>query len=75
MVANDERSTDLIFRTLRNTARVAKNAVSDEVAAGPGRRRRASRTSASSSPAPAARTVYETGDLEAGIWWAGQVQG
>lgn len=33
MVANDERSTNLIFRTMRNTARVAKNAVSDAVIA------------------------------------------
>ena len=31
IVANDERSTDLIFRSLRNTARVARNAVSREV--------------------------------------------
>ena len=33
IVANDERATDLIFRTLHNTARVAKNAVSQEVVA------------------------------------------
>ena len=33
IVANDERATDLIFRTLHNTARVAKNAISDEVVA------------------------------------------
>ena len=31
MVENDERQTNLIFRTLHNTARVMKNAVSDEV--------------------------------------------
>ena len=31
IVANDERSTELIFRTLRNTARVAKNAISQQV--------------------------------------------
>src|SRR5579872_7338273 len=31
IVANDERSTNLIFRTLHNTARVVKNTVSDEV--------------------------------------------
>ncbi|MEI9981822.1 MAG: nitronate monooxygenase [Aliidongia sp.] len=28
IVANDERATDLIFRTLHNTARVARNTVS-----------------------------------------------
>src|SRR5699024_8390250 len=31
MVANSERDTDLIFRTLKNTARVARNRVSQEV--------------------------------------------
>ncbi|MGH7017772.1 MAG: NAD(P)H-dependent flavin oxidoreductase, partial [Caulobacteraceae bacterium] len=31
MVANDERATDLIFRTMRNTARVARNAISVQV--------------------------------------------
>src|SRR5215216_5810576 len=31
LVANDERATDLIFRTLRNTARVAKNVISQQV--------------------------------------------
>ena len=31
IVANDERGTNLIFRTLHNTARVAKNAISDDV--------------------------------------------
>ena len=33
IVANDERGTNLIFRTMHNTARVAKNAISDEVVA------------------------------------------
>lgn len=33
MVDADERSTSLIFRTYRNTARVAKNAISQEVVA------------------------------------------
>jgi len=31
LVDHDERSTNLIFRSLKNTARVAKNSVSDEV--------------------------------------------
>src|ERR1700691_2483811 len=31
IVANDDRATNLILRTLHNTARVAKNAISDEV--------------------------------------------
>ena len=32
MVENDERATELIFRTMRNTSRVAKNAISIQVA-------------------------------------------
>jgi len=73
LVRRDELQTNLIFRQLQNTARVSRNSVSDEVvsilAAGgaftdvrelvAGRR---------------GRTVYETGDLEAGIWWAGLSQ-
>ena len=31
IVESDERATDLIFRTFRNTARVARNAVSQRV--------------------------------------------
>lgn len=31
IVANDERATDLIYRKFRNTARVARNAVSQEI--------------------------------------------
>jgi NAD(P)H-dependent flavin oxidoreductase YrpB (nitropropane dioxygenase family) len=33
IVANDERATELIFRTLHNTSRVASNAISKEVVA------------------------------------------
>jgi NAD(P)H-dependent flavin oxidoreductase YrpB (nitropropane dioxygenase family) len=33
LVANDERATELIFRSYRNTARVARNAISQEVVA------------------------------------------
>src|ERR1700739_236192 len=33
IVDNDERATNLIFRTMRNTSRVAKNDVSDQVVA------------------------------------------
>ena len=74
-VANDERSTDLIFRSLKNTARVARNSVSEEVV------RRLARPGATfQDVAPLVsgakgRTVLETGDLDAGIYWAGHVQG
>ncbi|HYF24406.1 MAG TPA: nitronate monooxygenase [Baekduia sp.] len=74
IVANDERSTQILFKTLRNTARVAKNAVSDE----------ARRVLDEGGQFEDVRdlvngkrgaTVYETGDPDAGVWWAGQVQG
>jgi NAD(P)H-dependent flavin oxidoreductase YrpB (nitropropane dioxygenase family) len=74
IVEATERDTDLIFRTLRNTARVARNEVSAEVieiltAGGSfddirelvsGRR---------------GVKVFEEGDTEAGIWTSGMVQG
>jgi nitronate monooxygenase len=75
IVANDERATNLIFRTLHNTARVAKNAVSDEVVAIE-RRGNATFEDVKDLVAGArGRVVYETGDPDYGIWSAGQVQG
>ena len=74
IVANDERSTNLIFRSLRNTARVAKNGVSDEVV----RRLADGAAFEDVRELVAGRRgaqVYESGDPEHGIWWAGQVQG
>ncbi len=65
----------LIFRTLHNTARVGRNGVSDEVV------RILSQSSATfADVAPlvrgvCGREVLETGNLEAGLVWAGQVQG
>lgn len=73
IVENDELNTTLIFRELKNTARVAKNSISDEVAA----------ILAAGGDFPSVRdlvagkrgkSVYETGDTEAGIWWAGLAQ-
>jgi nitronate monooxygenase len=74
IVANDERSTDLIFRPFRNSARVARNSISAEVLRiqGEGGRFEDVRELVSGRRGA---TVYETGDPEAGIWWAGQVQG
>ncbi|MCW3010968.1 MAG: 2-nitropropane dioxygenase [Solirubrobacterales bacterium] len=74
IVQNDERATNLIFRTLGNTGRVVKNSVSDEVL----EREAAGATFEEIrdlvSGARGAE-VYETGDPEHGIWWAGMVQG
>ncbi|GAC56660.1 putative oxidoreductase [Gordonia hirsuta DSM 44140 = NBRC 16056] len=74
IVAADELDTELIFRPLRNTARVAKNSVSTEVVeileAG------GSFPDVRELVAGArGRTVYETGDAQAGIWSVGLVQG
>jgi NADH:quinone reductase (non-electrogenic) len=74
IVANSERDTDLIFRTMRNTARVARNAVSQEVLE---IERDGGDFSAVRELVAGARgrRVYEEGDPDLGIWSAGQVQG
>jgi nitronate monooxygenase len=74
IVDGDERGTQLIFRTLHNTARVADNAVSREVV----RILDAGGTFADVAPLVAGargRTVFEEGDVDAGIWTVGMVQG
>jgi NAD(P)H-dependent flavin oxidoreductase YrpB (nitropropane dioxygenase family) len=75
LIDNDERGTNLIFRKLHNTARVGKNSVSDKV------------VEILSSPDATfdqvahlvrgiqGRELLETGNLDAGLVWAGQVQG
>lgn len=74
IVANDERQTDLIFRTLKNTARVGRNLVSRKVveieAHGAGFDAIAPLVSGQRG-----RELLETGELDHGIWAAGQVQG
>jgi nitronate monooxygenase len=74
MVANDERATDLIFRTMRNTARVARNAISQQVLAieKQGGKFEDVRDLVAGVRG---RKVYETGDPDFGIWSAGMVQG
>ena len=70
----DERGTELIFRPLRNTARVASNSVSREVVdklnAGAGFEDVRELVAGARG-----REVYEQGDTELGIWSAGMVQG
>jgi NADH:quinone reductase (non-electrogenic) len=74
MVANDERATDLMFRSYRNTARVARNAVSQE----------AIRLEREGNPFEAiahlvkgarGREGLVSGDTDHGVWSAGMVQG
>ncbi|HWU81809.1 MAG TPA: nitronate monooxygenase family protein [Caulobacter sp.] len=74
IVANDERATELLFRSYRNTARVAKNAVAVE----------AVRVEREGNPFEAIAHLVKgargregliSGDPEHGIWTAGMVQG
>ncbi len=74
LVANDERATALIFRTLKNTARVARNRISEEVI----QRERdgcAFDDIRHLVSGARGREGLETGDIERGIWTAGLVQG
>jgi NADH:quinone reductase (non-electrogenic) len=74
MVANDERATDLIFRSYRNTARVARNAITAQVI----------ENEKSGLPfeeiahlvkGARGREGLENGDLDHGVWTVGMVQG
>ena len=70
LVAASEQDTRLIFRTLRNTARVFRNAISDEVVA----KERAGCTFEDIRhlvAGPRGRQALETGDAQAGIISAG----
>lgn len=74
MVEATELQTDLIMRPLRNTARVARNTISTDILRildGGGVFEDVRELVAGAR----GRTVYETGDLEAGIWTAGLVVG
>lgn len=75
IVANDERSTDLIFRTLHNTARVARNTVSQEVLAVEKKGGATIDDIRHLVAGQRGRAVYEEGDPEIGIWSAGMIQG
>jgi len=74
IVAHDERNTMLIFRTLKNTARVARNMISEKVV-------EMEQSGAAFADIKGlvsglrGREGLETGDLDHGIWTAGLVQG
>ena len=75
IVENDERATVLVFRKFRNTARVARNAVSEEIALRGARRGDLRRHRPSGLRGAAARACSADGDVDGGMWWAGQAQG
>ncbi|MFF1943316.1 NAD(P)H-dependent flavin oxidoreductase [Rhodococcus qingshengii] len=74
IVAASEVDTELIFRSLRNTARVARNSISLEVIeilSSGGNFEDVRHLVAGAR----GREVFDSGDPEAGIWTAGTVQG
>ena len=75
LVENDERATHVIFKSLRNTARVGKNSVSDRVVEILKRPDAKFEDVAHLVSGALGKVVLETGDTDAGLVWAGQVQG
>ena len=74
-VDNDERGSFLIFRNFKNTARVGRSEVSEEVV------RRLALPDAKFGDVQelvagtAGRELLATGDLSKGVFWAGRIQG
>jgi nitronate monooxygenase len=75
IVDNDERATNLIFRKFHNTGRVAKNGISDQVVAISERPDAEFKDVQPLVAGARGRVALEGGDTEAGLVWAGQVQG
>ena len=75
IVANDERATNLIFRRFHNTGRVAKTSVSDRVVDLSNRPDTTFEDIRPLVSGAKGRIALETGDLDAGLIWAGQIQG
>ncbi len=76
IVANSERDTVLVFRMFKNTARVARNAISEEIL------EISSRPGATfddiahlASGVRGRERVLAGGEMDGGVWWAGQSQG
>lgn len=76
IVANDECQTILVFREFHNTARVARNAISEKIAAISSRPGAEFSDIAHLASGARGRTeVLQKGDMDGGMWWAGQSQG
>jgi nitronate monooxygenase len=75
IVANDERATNLIFRRFHNTGRVARTSVSDRVVEISARADAQFDDIRALVSGAKGRVALETGDLDAGLIWAGQIQG
>ena len=74
-LANDERGTNLIFRKFHNTGRCAKNSVSDKVVEISARPDSKFEDIADLVRGANGRMALETGDIDSGLVWLGQVQG
>lgn len=74
-VDKDERETNLIFRNLRNTARVMKTSVSDEVVERLAHPESTFADVAALVAGTRGRQALVDGDADGGIIWAGQVMG
>jgi len=74
-VENDERGTNLLFRSLHNTARVGKNGVSDEVVARLKKPDAKFEDVAELVRGYKGAEMLKSGDTEHGIFWAGMIQG
>ncbi|WP_229718786.1 NAD(P)H-dependent flavin oxidoreductase, partial [Nocardia jinanensis] len=76
IVANTERDTLLVFREFHNSARVARNSISEQIAE---ISKRPGATfadiAALASGARGRAEVLGAGDLEGGLWWASMAQG
>src|SRR5690606_4933788 len=76
MVEKTERDTNLIFRTLRNTGRVLKNDISNEVIAIENRPGGCEFSDIHALvKGVRGREALESGDINAGLVWGGQVIG
>jgi len=75
LVDSAERDTALIFRTMRNTARIFRNSVAEEVMAIEGKGDASIQDIAHLVAGERGRKVLDEGDMEAGIWSAGMVAG
>ena len=71
MTEADELSTNLMFRTMHNTARVFKNSVSDQVVEIESTGNATFEDVKDLVAGQRGRVVFEEGDLEHGIWSAG----
>jgi NADH:quinone reductase (non-electrogenic) len=75
LVEATERDTALVFRKFRNTARIFKNSVADQVVQIESKPDSKFEDIAPLVAGERGRKVFEEGNLDAGVWSAGMVTG